>query len=94
MKKLLAFIIGLIAAYIHWVGLIVGGILVGITAESNKKALTYGFALGFVVWILFVIYLALLGVVDKYVSMGPLFYLSMVLPVVTSTLSASVRSIF
>jgi uncharacterized membrane protein (UPF0136 family) len=94
MKQLVAFLIGLVLAYVHWIGIIIGGFLVGYTAKNVKVAIACGFAFGVVLWIFFAAYMASAGLLGKYTAMGLLFQVSVLLPLIASTLSASLKSIF
>lgn len=91
MKRIAAFVAGVIISYFHWIGIFIGGALVGFSAKNTKFALLYGFLFGLVVWLLFAVYMASAGMLDKYFSMGILLYMSLLLPVVASTLSASLK---
>ncbi len=93
MRWILAFIAGIILSCIHWVGIVAGGILVGLTAKSSKQALALGVALGIAVWAIFLLYMASLGLAAKVLALGPLAYLSIALTLMLSTLSASVKLI-
>ncbi|RLI76370.1 hypothetical protein DRO97_00890 [Archaeoglobales archaeon] len=91
MKKVAAFTIGLIISYFHWSGIFVGGALVGFFAKNTKLAVVYGFLFGLITWLLFAVYMALAGMLNKYLSMEILFCMSALLPMVASTFSASLR---
>jgi hypothetical protein len=93
MKRIIAFIAGLIITYFHWIGLLFGGALLGIFSKDTKWALVYGFLFGLTVWILFAINLAMMGLISKYTAMGIIFYMSILIPVLISTLSVSIRGL-
>ncbi len=93
MRRILAFIVGIVLSCIHWVGIIAGGVLVGLTAKSSKQALALGFTMGVTVWVIFLLYVAYLGLVAKVLALEPLTYMSIALTLLLSTLSASVKLI-
>jgi hypothetical protein len=87
----IGFAIAFILTYFHWVGLIVGGLVAAFTRDSLKKSMMAGFVFGLVVWVLFLAYMAFNGLMQKYTAMGIVFYLSIAIPIVIPTLSASIR---
>lgn len=93
-KLLAGFVIGLAISYFHWVGLIVGGLAVGAVTRSLKVALVSGFIFGIVVWLAFVAMLSVNGMVGKFFAMSPLQYISLVLTVIATTISASITNFF
>lgn len=91
-KILAGFVIGIIVSYFHWIGLVIGGAAVGFSSRNVKTALMAGLAFGLAVWLSFLITLAMTDMIDKFLSMSPLPYLSLLLTAIT-TLSASLRSL-
>ncbi|UTF52919.1 hypothetical protein [Natronosalvus rutilus] len=45
--------LGLALSWLHWIGLVVGGVLVGLVARNLPKALGYGLGFGLVVLVVF-----------------------------------------
>ncbi len=88
MKRAVAFAVGLIAAYIHWIGIILGGFMLGFAAKNVKQALAMGFAMGLVVYLLFLAHLAFTGLAGKFIQLGLLANVSLALTLLLSTLSA------
>ncbi len=93
-KVLVGFAIGLIISYFHWVGLIVGGLAVGIASRNLRTALAAGLAFGIMVWLAFIAMLSVNGMAGKFFAMSPLSYLSLLLTVVATTISASITNFF
>ena len=93
-KLLAGFVIGLAVSYFHWVGLIIGGFAVGVATRSLKVALVSGFIFGIVVWFAFVAMLSANGMADKFFAMSPLQYVSLLLTVIATTISASITNFF
>ncbi|MDY6765568.1 MAG: hypothetical protein SV377_07815 [Halobacteria archaeon] len=87
-------VVGMIVSYFHWVGLVVGGVFLGVIAKNLRRALIYGFLFGLSVWVVFALNLAANGDFIEYVAMGQIFYISLVIPLLLPTLSASVRGLF
>lgn len=88
------FAVGLILSYFHWAGLIIGGLALGLMVKGTAKALLSGFVFGLAVWIAFVAVLSASGIAGKFIAMNPLPYLSLLLTVVTTTISASITNFF
>lgn len=84
----LAVAVGLLASYFHWIGLLVGGVLVGLSVRSTGRALLFGAGFGLLVWGLFVGELLVSGV-DPTLEAAQLWGLSLVIPVVLGTIGAS-----
>jgi hypothetical protein len=89
-------IVGLLAAWIHWYGFLLGGALVGLASKDAKRALAAGIGFGLLGWVVFVGSVAtgseLVGVV-KYAGMGRLLYLSAGIPVGLSALGSLIRGV-
>ena len=47
--------VGLVAAALYWAGLFLGGALVGLAAETRKRALLAGAGFGVLVWVVFAV---------------------------------------
>lgn len=90
---LVAFLLAAALGFIHWIGLLAGGVLVGLVAPSLRRALVLALYLAGV-WVLgFVGWLWLAGVLDRAVATGELFGLSVGMAVVLPVLGASIRGL-
>lgn len=78
---------------VHWIGLVAGGIIVGFSASSMRRAFVLAVYLsGF--WLLsFVGWLWFAGVLTRAVATGELFGLSIALAVVLPLVGASIRGL-
>lgn len=88
-----AFVVGLVVGSVHWVGLVIGGVLVGLVAPSLRRAFLYGLYLGGAVLVVFVCWLLLVGTFGKWAGMGQLTLLSVVSGLALPTLGAGVRGL-
>ncbi len=91
-KTVAAFAAGVVLSYFHWVGLIIGGALLGFTAKKLRYAISLGLLLGAVVWLLFAAQMVYSGVLDRFLHF-PLSYVSLLLSVAASTLASSLRAL-
>jgi hypothetical protein len=85
--------IGLLAAWVHWYGFLLGGALVGLASQDLKRGLAAGISFGLLGWAVFVGLVATTGALDAYLGMGRLLYLSIGIPVGLSTLGSLVRGV-
>jgi len=89
-------VVGLLAAWVHWYGFLLGGALVGLASKDTKRALAAGIGVGLLGWVVSAGLVAttggLVGVV-KYAEMGRLLYLSAGIPVGLSALGSLVRGV-
>ena len=83
----LAVAVGLLVSSVHWIGLLVGGVLVGLFVRSTGRALLMGAGFGLLVWGLFVGELLVSGV-HPTAETAQLWGLSLVIPVVLGTIGA------
>ena len=67
-----AFLVGLALAPFHWAGVVVGGVLLGLTAPTVRRALVLGLTYGLTVVTLFAGWLLLQGAFGKVAAMGQL----------------------
>ncbi|MFB6125028.1 MAG: hypothetical protein ABEJ59_03625 [Halanaeroarchaeum sp.] len=85
-----AVLVGLLLAAVHWVGLAVGGALVGLAASSTRRGLAAGAGFGALAWAVFLGRQFVAGV-----GPGPdatqLVAVALVGAVVLATVGASVR---
>ncbi|MFP9191006.1 hypothetical protein [Natronosalvus vescus] len=71
----LAVVVGLAFSWLHWLGLIVGGALVGLCARRLSIAVAYGIAFGALVLVAFA--LSLGGISIRALEMAPAIYLTL-----------------
>jgi hypothetical protein len=80
-----AILAGLALSTLHWVGLVVGGALVGLVAASLRRALVAGFGFGLVVVLVWSLLFALGGALGEVLAMGQIagigFAIALVAPV-------------
>jgi NO-binding membrane sensor protein with MHYT domain len=50
-----AVLVGLAVSAVHWIGLAVGGALVGLVAQSTRHGLVAGAGFGLIAWLIFVV---------------------------------------
>ena len=86
-----AILVGLVAAALHWTGLFLGGALVGLAAVTRRRALLAGLGFGVLVWVVFLATLLASGDLWQYLAMGEIAVVSLVIPVATATFAALVR---
>lgn len=77
----------------HYVGLVVGGLVLGLGARSVRRAILTGIALGLTVWIVFGASLFQTGNLARYTAMGDPFLLSGAIAIGLPTLAATVRGL-
>ena len=92
-KRIVGFIIAFAITYFHWTGLIAGGLVAAFSFDNLRKSMAAGFIFGLIVWILFFAYMGFQGLIAKYTAMGMVFYLSLLIPIIIPTLTASVRGL-
>lgn len=82
----LAWFIGLIATFLHPVGLVVAGLLLGLTASSVERAFAASAAFGITIVAAGTVWLVLTGSLPVTVSVAPSFiaFLSLIVPPVVA----------
>jgi hypothetical protein len=88
-----ACLLGLVLATVHWLGLVVGGALVGLVATTLKRALLAG--LGFAVLVL-TVWAGLFvvgGVFGKVVAMGQITAISVAMGIALPVLGSLLRGV-
>lgn len=88
------FIITLALSLFHWAGLIVGGLIAGYFSRSLKEAVGVGFLLGVFVFLAFIVSLSASGILDKFIALSPLPYVSLILTLVLAVVSAAITNFF
>ena len=91
MALVAAVILGLVAAWLHWYGLILGGMLVGVV--SRTIALALAGAIGFGVVVLAVFALTLGGDLGAVAAMAPAIYLTVGSAFALPLLGALIRGV-
>ncbi len=84
--------IGLLASGLHWFGLLLGGMLVGLLAPSTRRGIGYGALWGVFAWLFFVGFLAAAGIVPT-VQTGQLFGVSLGAAVGLGAIGGSAREL-
>lgn len=85
---LAAVVVGLILTAVHWVGLLLGGALVGLFAPSVSRALLTGLFFAVAVVVTWLVYLLVVGDLGAYLGMGIITYLSLGVAFVLPVLAA------
>ena len=88
---LVAFVLALPLGLVHWLGLVAGGAVVGLTASSTQRALVLGAYLGLFVVAGFLGWLWLAGVLGKAIATGQLVGASLAIAFVFPILGSAVR---
>ena len=83
--------VGLGITFYHYVGLVIGGLLLGVGARDVPRALVYGALFGLTVWGLFGGSLFLSGQLNESTAMGRLFLVSGAISIALPTLASTVR---
>lgn len=83
--------VGLALAWVHWLGLVVGGALVGLVSRSLPRALVA--AVGFGLLVLLVFALSLGGTADVVLEMTPAVYVTVAAALALPALGALLRGV-
>jgi hypothetical protein len=86
-------VVGLVLAGVHWLGLVVGGALVGLVAASLRRAVLAGLGFGLVVAAVWALLLALPGALGDVVAMGQIAGLGLLVALVAPVLGSLARGI-
>ncbi len=87
-------VVGLVAASVHWLGLVLAGVLLGLIAPSLSRAFVYGITFGGIVLLVFAAWLAIGGAAVVWAGMGLLFWLSVAIALAVPTAAAvAVRAV-
>lgn len=89
-----ATVVGLAVAWVHWYGFVLGGALVGLVSKNAKRGLLAGVGFGILAWAVFAALLASNSALGAYLGMGRLVGLSAAIPVVGSALGSLIRGVF
>jgi DNA-binding transcriptional LysR family regulator len=88
-----ALLVGLVLARLHWVGLVAGGALVGLVATTLKRAVLAGFGFGVTVLTAWVASLALNGVLSKVLATGQFVWIAVAVGLLAPLLGSLSRGV-
>ena len=83
-----ATLVGLAAASVHWAGLVLGGILVGVLATSVSRAVVQGVTFGGVALSVHAVRLWMQGALDPFFQTGVLFVATVAIGFALPTVAA------
>jgi hypothetical protein len=83
--------VAVISSFFHWAGIAVTGAIIGFMSRSYKRAILCSFLFALALWLVFLGYLAAMGVAEKALSF-PLIYISLALSSVIAVVSSSLRA--
>lgn len=78
----------LVLSAVHWLGLLIGGIAVGLLARTWPRALVGGAVFGFIAWLAFLLVLGDAERLAAYWQSGVLLYVSLGIPIVLGILGS------
>lgn len=90
---LLAFVVGLALAHVHWVGLVVGGALVGLVTTSLVRALLGGLSFGLVALTVWAGRLWMAGALSNGLAMGQITLVAVAIVILAPVLGSLTRGI-
>lgn len=93
LAQLIALAMGLALASQHWLGLIVGGALVGILALSLRRALLAGLGFGCLVTVIWILGFWRDGTLEKVLAMGEIAAIAVLIGLLAPVLGSLVRGI-
>jgi dolichyl-phosphate-mannose--protein O-mannosyl transferase len=85
-------VLGLALGWVHWLGLVVGGVLVGLVSATLWRALAAGLALGVVVLLLHVVASPTMGVL-AFLTLTPLSMVSVATALVAPVWGSLARAV-
>lgn len=88
-----AIVVGLLLAWVHWLGVFVGAALVALPTRSWPRGILAGFGFGVLAWLVFAASLALAGTLGPYLGTMPLLAISVASPVTLGLLGGLVRGV-
>lgn len=86
-------VLGVALATLHWIGLVLGGVLVGLPARSLGRALASGVGFGLLVVGVFLVVLANSGVATAAIATGTPLYVAVGIALGCSLLGSLVRGV-
>jgi NO-binding membrane sensor protein with MHYT domain len=94
LSTVVAILLGLSLATMHWLGLVAGGMLVALPAKTSRHALVNGLVFGVLALVVFLGGPLLAGTLSRVLGTGLPAILAIVSPLVLSLLGALVRAIY
>lgn len=88
-----AIVVGLVLAWVHWLGVVLGAVLVALPTRTWPRGVAAGFGFGALVWLAFAASLALAGTLGAYLGTMPLLAISVAVPIVLGLLGGLVRGV-
>jgi hypothetical protein len=88
-----AIVVGLLLSTVHWLGLVVGGALVGLVAASLRRALLSGLGFGLLVVTVWTLLFVLSGALGHVTAMGEIAGLGVVIALVAPVFGSLARGI-
>jgi len=85
--------VGLAVAQLHWAGLLLGGVLVGLASRDLPRALLSGLAFGVGALVVFLGGLAIAGTLSPALAMGQLTSLAVGLPIAAGLVGSLARGV-
>lgn len=85
--------VGLALAWVHWLGLVVGGALVALPTANPKRGALAGLGFGALVLVAFAGVLALRGALVPALGMGRITALTVAIPLVAGLLGGLTRAL-
>lgn len=85
--------VGLALAWVHWIGLLVGGVLVSLPTTNWKRGLLAGLGFGVFFLVVFSGLLALHGSLGRAMGMGRITGLAVAIPLVFGTVGGLARTV-
>lgn len=90
---ILAFVVGLALAHVHWVGLVVGGVLVGLVTTGLVRALLGGLSFGLVALALWAGRLWMASALSNGLAMGQITLVAVAIVLLAPVLGSLARGI-
>lgn len=87
-----AIVLGLAMTAFHWLGILLGGVLIGLVAPNTRRALLYGAVWGVFVGAVSVVWLGLAGI-GPSMAAGQLWGVSLGAALVLGTIGGSAREL-
>ncbi|WP_435153313.1 hypothetical protein [Haladaptatus sp. DFWS20] len=84
-------VIGLALAWIHWIGLLIGGALVSLPTKNWKRGVLAGLGFGVLSLLVFVALLAFYGSLVPALEMGQITALVVAIPLLAGTIGGLAR---
>lgn len=89
----LAVVVGVALASVHWLGLVAGGALVGLVATSLKRALLAGLGFGVTALTVWVGYLAATGVLGNVLATGQFVWIAVAVGLIGPLVGSLLRGV-